>query len=100
MTSSFQYPFELTVGSETYPAKFILGEDGGPLDVEVDGVRFAYAVEGRQRFCIMGNTDEQRRVADQIRAYLKITSEASALFFDVNPPDAYEQAVRMAHQHS
>lgn len=63
------------------PAHFVTLEDGTP-GVEVEGVAFEY-VTGEVPHGIRGNSDEQRRVIDELRARFRITSEPSVLAFDL-----------------
>ena len=97
MTEPFSFPFQISAGTGTYPARFVAHEDDGSLDVEVDGVLFTLGTDG-VHYGLEVESDDQRRVADHLRATLKITSQASILWFDTVPEDAHEQALDLYEQ--
>ena len=97
MTKPFNFPFQISAGEGTYSAKFVAHEEDGFLDVEVDGVLFTLGADG-VHYGLQVDSDDQRRVADHLRATLKITSESSILWFDTVPEDAHEKALDLYAQ--
>ncbi|MGY2895055.1 hypothetical protein [Deinococcus sp. UYEF24] len=97
MTEPFSFPFQISAGDGTYPARFVAHEEDGFLDVEVDDVQFTLSADG-VHYGLQVDSDDQRRVADHLRATLKITSESSILWFDTVPEDAHEQALELYEQ--
>lgn len=73
--------FTMILPGGEVPAHFVTLEDGHP-GVEVQGVPFEYVTD-EVPHGIRGNSDEQRRVIDELRARFRITSEPSVLAFEV-----------------
>ena len=72
--------FEMKIAGGSEPAAYVTLPDGGP-GVEVRGVAFALVrdVAGQS---LSGNTDDQRRVLDELRRDYRLTSEAPTLAFE------------------
>lgn len=94
MSDPFRFPFLIAVTGGTYPAVFIPHPDDNFLDVEVDGVAFTLQADG-VHYGIAGESDEQRRVVNHLRVTLKVTSEAGVFWFDLEPEDAFTQALEL-----
>lgn len=97
MTDPFRFPFQIVVAGGIYPAAFIAHPDDNFLDVEVDGVAFALQSDG-VHYGISPEGDDQRRTVNHLRSTLKVTSEAGVFWFDLQPEDAFRQALERYEQ--
>ena len=73
--------FTMVVPGGRLPARFVTLPDGSP-GVEVEGVQFPHVTD-EVPHGIKGNTDEQRRVVDELRRRFRITSEPTVFAFEV-----------------
>ncbi|SMB91121.1 hypothetical protein [Deinococcus hopiensis] len=73
--------FTMVLPGGRVPARFVTLEDGTP-GVEVEGVTFPHVTD-EVPHGIKGNTDEQRRVVDELRLRFRITSEPTVFAFEV-----------------
>lgn len=72
--------FEMTFAGGSEPASYVTLPGGG-RGVEVRGVAFELVENGAGQ-SLSGNSDDQRRILDELRRDYRLTSEAPTLAFE------------------